>query len=191
MPFLNAGCGTHYAQGWVNCDVWSDETTRPDVVVTPNEPYPFDNNHFDAIYLGHVLEHIDWSLVPAFLEDMKRIAKPNAPILVVGPDVIKTIHRWKDGHEPFWMIESVMEHQDINLHPNKVDWWDGATHHWNCHHARVERLLQATGFLNVRDVYEEIPNSVQAKWWTEPSTKITWPVVGKWHWQFAIRCEAP
>ena len=34
MKLLNVGCGTHYAQGWVNADTWETEDTRPDVKVT-------------------------------------------------------------------------------------------------------------------------------------------------------------
>ncbi len=187
---LNAGCGTHYAKGWVNVDIWSDEKTRPDVVAKANEPYPFPDNYFDAIYLGHVLEHIDWNQVPVFLKDMRRIAKPGAPILVVGPDVYKTLDRWKEGQEPLSMVLSVLEHQDINPDNPDAEWWDGATHHWNCHNDRVQKLLEKTGFSTVHDVYEEIPNCAECSTWDDKVTGINWPVVGKWFWQFAIKCEA-
>jgi len=83
MKLLNVGCGTHYAQGWVNADTWETDDTKPDVKVTPGQPYPFEDNTFDAIYMGHVLEHIPWLEVSTFLKDMQRIAKPNAPILKV------------------------------------------------------------------------------------------------------------
>ena len=84
--YLNVGCGTHYATGWVNTDVWEDHGTKPDVLVEAGKPYPFEDNSFDAIFLGHVLEHMDWSDVGGFLEDMNRIAKPDAPVLAVGQD---------------------------------------------------------------------------------------------------------
>lgn len=191
MPekLLNVGSGTHYAKGWLNIDVWEDETTRPDIVVTPGEPYPFDDNSIDAIYLGHVLEHIPWPDVQAFLYDMRRIAKPGAPILIVGPDVYRTLERWANGQEPWYMVESVLEHQE--LHPGDgVEWWDGATHHWNCHLQRVMNAVHNVGFANIEDYTDVIPNDVGAKWWQEPHGQ-KWPVVGKWHWQFAIKCEAP
>lgn len=187
MKLLNAGCGTHYAQGWVNTDVWVSDTTKPDVKVTPGEPYPFEDNTFDAIFLGHVLEHIDWKEVPAFMEDMSRIAKPNAPILIVGPDVFKTIKRWAERQEPWWMIESTMEHQDINYQPEREhEWWDGATHHWNCHEARVIRLLEVMGFPNIENVFDEVPNGNN---WPDKYVKdLVWPVVGKYYWQLCVRC---
>jgi SAM-dependent methyltransferase len=188
---LNAGCGTHYAEGWVNVDVWSSATTKPDVVVFPGEPYPFPDNHFDAVYLGHVIEHIDWKSVNSFLLEIKRVAKPNAPILIVGPDVYKTINRWKDGLEPWHMVLSTLEHQEHNYQPDREhEFWDGAAHHWNCHHDRVHSLLTNLGFSEITDYFNKIPNDTEAKWWHDENTGITWPVVGKWHWQFAIHAIA-
>jgi predicted SAM-dependent methyltransferase len=185
---LNAGCGTHYANGWVNTDTWDDgETTRPDVRVEPGKPYPFDDNYFDAVFLGHVIEHIAWPQVPAFIEDMKRIAKPNAPFLICGPDVLKTIQRWSKGQEPWEMVLSTMEHQDINTQPGREHlWWDGAHHHWNCHHERVLKLIKSLGFENIQDVADVIPKNPDGKSWNDGS--IEWPVVGHYYWHFAISC---
>lgn len=185
---LNAGCGTHYAKGWVNTDVWDDGiTTKPDIKVEPGKPYPFPDNHFDAVFLGHVIEHIAWPDVPAFLLDMKRIAKPGAKFLVCGPDVLKTIQRWAQGLEPWEMVLSTMEHQDINAQPEREHlWWDGASHHWNCHHERVVTLLESTGFTDIVDVFDVIPKNTMGKEWRDED--IRWPVVGHWHWHFAVTC---
>ena len=191
MKLLNAGCGTHYAKGWVNCDVWQSETTKPDIIVEPDQPYPFPDDYFDAIYLGHVIEHIDWRSVPGFFRDMRRVAKPGASVLVVGPDVYKTIQRWKDGQEPWYMVVSTMEHQEHNYQPSREgEFWDGATHHWNCHHQRVWDLMDNLGFLGLDDYFDRIPNDTSMKSWTDTSTGISWPVVAKWHWQFAIHAIA-
>lgn len=188
MKYLNAGCGTHYAQGWVNTDVWESDTTKPDIKVIPGEPYPFEDNTFDAVFLGHVIEHIKWDAVPSFMKDMQRIAKPNAPFLLVGPDVHKTIKRWQEGLEPWWMIESVMEHADMNFQPDREDeWWDGAHHHWNCHEKRVESLLNGMGFSEINNVFPIIPNDPNGKSWVDPINNIEWPVVGKYHWQLCYR----
>jgi SAM-dependent methyltransferase len=189
MKLLNAGCGTHYANGWINTDVWDDgTTTTPDLRVEPNKPYPFEDDYFDAVFLGHVLEHMAWPDVPAFLHDMRRIAKHNAPFLICGPDVLKTIQRWAKGQEPWEMVLSTMEHQDINTQPGREHlWWDGAHHHWNCHHERVETLLRAHSFTELTDVYDIIPKNPSGKGWKNDG--IEWPVVGHWYWHFAILCR--
>jgi SAM-dependent methyltransferase len=185
MNLLNAGCGTHYANGWVNTDVWENEDTRPDVKVEPGEPYPFEDNHFDAIFMGHVLEHIEWSKVPQFLEDMSRIAKPGAPMFAIGPDVKKTIELWNAGSEPFWLVQSVLEHQDMKPSDNNGAWWDGATHHWNCHESRVADLLKTLGFDNIEILSDIIPDGND---FIDPKNQeIVWPIVQMARWQFAIR----
>lgn len=188
MKLLNAGCGTHYAKGWVNTDVWESDTTTPDVRVIPGKPYPFEDNTFDAVFMGHVIEHIPWPGVLTFLEDMSRVAKPGAPMLIVGPDVFKTIQRWRDGKEPWHMVCSVLEHQDMNYQPDReTEWWDGAHHHWNCHEERVETLIRNIGFTNIENVFDNIPNDASGKSWHDKKTNILWPVVGKYHWQLAFR----
>lgn len=186
MELLNAGCGTHYARGWVNTDVWENDTTKPDIRVEPGKPYPFEDNHFDAVFMGHVIEHIDWLSVKGFIYEMSRMAKPGAPMLIVGPDVYRAIQRWSEGKEPWWMVESVLEHQEVAPeHLNDHEWWDGATHHWNCHEKRVLDLVLSMGFPRVEVVSEQIPTGDK---WTDPEVKgLVWPVVGKAPWQFGIR----
>lgn len=196
MKYLNVGCGTHYATGWVNTDVWEDHATKPDVLVESGKPYPFEDNTFDAIFLGHVLEHMDWTEVGGFLEDMNRIAKPDAPVLAVGPDVYRTIKRWQKNQEPWSMVESVMEHQDVYggytsfinsdaYAATPPDWWDGAAHHWNCHEKRLFDIMRYT-FKDCEVYSDTITPDPKGKWWEDPKTGIKWPVVGYWHWQCAV-----
>ena len=192
MPrYLNAGCGTHYAAGWVNVDVWQDQDTNPDIIANRGEPYPFDDNTFDAVYLGHVLEHVEWGDVRSFLLDMNRVAKPGAPILAVGPDVYRTILRWKDGKEPWSMLESVLEHQNVYggykaLSGETVtESWVGLGHHWNCHESRMFDVMQSV-LADCRLMTDAITYDTRAKTWHDQESGITWPVVGYWHWQCAV-----
>lgn len=194
---LNAGCGTHYAEGWVNTDVWSSDTTRPDVKVTPGEPWPFDDDTFEAVYMGHVLEHMPWGdPVDEFLSEIRRVTKPYAPVLVVGPDVYRTISRWADGDEPWHMVASTLEHADRNFQPDReTEEWDGAPHYWNCHADRLKNLLTDAGFQNVADITDVVPDNFKAlgenrRWWDDYGTKVRWPVVDKAPWQCALSCNA-
>lgn len=192
IQYLNVGCGTHYANGWVNTDVWQSDTTTPDVVVNSGERYPFDDNTFDAIFLGHIIEHMPWDDVFPFMEDMKRIAKPGAHFLLVGPDVFKTIQLWKEDQQPWWMIEATMEHQGLNYQPDREEEvWDGAFHYWNCHEARIVHLLESLQFDNIANVFSLIPDDTEGREWYDEGTNITWPVVGKYIWQLAYRFDNP
>lgn len=199
--YLNVGCGHHYVNGWVNTDVWEDEKTHPDVVVGRDDPYPFEDDYFDAIYLGHVLEHISWPKIGVFLKDMVRIAKPGAPVLAVGPDIYKTIKRWKENKEPWSMVESVMEHQDVHAQlyhtsldgsyidtPRSApDWWDGAAHYWNCHEARLVQVMNL--HFDEVQIYSSLIESGlpgNRMTWYDKSNDITWPVIGYWWWQCAV-----
>lgn len=185
MKLLNAGCGTHYANGWVNTDVWENDETKPDVLVEPGKPYPFEDGTFDAVMLSHVLEHINWHEVPDFIREMSRVAKPGAPILIICPDVLKTIKLWHQGSMPWWLVESTMEHADVAPEDKSVKWWDGAAHHWNAHEKRVEDLLKNMGFSNIENVFSLIPNG--NSWKDNHITDLIWPVVGKAEWQLCLR----
>ena len=186
MKLLNAGCGTHYAAGWVNTDVWQNEETRPDVLLKPGEPYPFEDNTFDAVLMSHVLEHIAWPEVPAFLKDMSRVAKPGAPMLIVCPDAYKAINLWHEGKLPWWIVEAVLEHQHVkpeDLGDNP--WWDNAPHHWNAHEKRVEALLKDLKFVDIENVIHEIPKN--NSWKDKYIPDLIWHTIGIDDWQLAFR----
>ena len=190
VKLLNAGCGTHYAKGWVNTDVWENEETRPDVLVELNKPYPFEDNTFDAVYLGHVLEHLDWRRVLDFLRDMVRIAKPGAPILIVGPDARRALNLWKRDRCPEWLLHSIMEHQEV-VADYQAKWWDGAVHCWNCHEQRVLDVAAAAGIQGLLSVSDTVLRTCGTRNWNDPATGIDWPVVSYADWQFAVRGQAP
>lgn len=186
MKLLNAGCGTHYADGWVNTDVWQNHETRPDVLLKIGEPYPFEDNTFDAVLMSHVLEHIAWAEVPAFLKDMSRVAKPGAPMLIVCPDAYKAIKMWHEGNLPWWLVEAVLEHQHVK--PDDIGdnpWWDNAPHHWNAHEKRVETLLKDLKFVDIENVINDMPKG--DSWVDKYIPELTWHTIGKDDWQLAFR----
>jgi hypothetical protein len=70
-----------------------------------------------------------------------------------------------------------------------LEWWDGAHHHWNCHEARVEKLLNSLEFNKIVNVFDAIPNDPEGKAWFDEKNQIEWPVVGKYFWQLAFSCK--
>jgi len=79
---LDVGCGLHKFPGSVGLDVVPLPTV--DVVHDLNVfPYPFEANTFDQIRIIHVIEHLQ-SVVKT-MEEIHRVAKPNALVTIVTP----------------------------------------------------------------------------------------------------------
>ncbi|MBI1746603.1 MAG: class I SAM-dependent methyltransferase [Acidobacteria bacterium] len=94
---LDIGCGKNKVKGAIGIDRIKLEGV--DVVWDLDQfPYPFADNSFDEIYATHVIEHLD-SVVTA-LEEIYRLAKPNAKVTIVTPHYSDSIswtdptHRW-------------------------------------------------------------------------------------------------
>lgn len=168
MTWLNVGCGTHHAPSpWVNTDTRETTTTHPDVLVEADAPFPFDDRSCDRVLLSHVLEHVPWPAVPAFLAEVRRVL--DGKLLVIGPDVYRTIRRWRDGLEPWDLLTSVLEHA---APPERDNGWPEALHHWNCHEERVVTILELAGF---GDITRHDPQEITG-----------WPIVMPAPWQFAV-----
>lgn len=168
---LNWGSGPHYAAGYYNLDVTT--TAKCDLVVSRTAPFAaFDDETVDGIYAGHVLEHVRWGELPAMLAEARRVLRPGGELMVVGPDMLRTLERWKADLEPWELVRAVLE-DDLNYQDRGVD-WDGACHAWNCYEERVVRLLDWCEFTAVG-----VPVTEDAL--------VGWPVVSYAPWQFAVR----
>jgi SAM-dependent methyltransferase len=61
-------------------------------------PYPFEDDTFDEVYAVHVVEHLDSIL--AVMEEIHRITRPNARVVIITPHHSDAIswqdptHRW-------------------------------------------------------------------------------------------------
>jgi len=75
---LHLGCGRDILQGWINLD--SVPLEGVDVVANLDEcrttKLPFANDSIDEFLANHVIEHLHNCL--PFMEELHRIAKPNA-----------------------------------------------------------------------------------------------------------------
>lgn len=178
---LNVGCGSHYADGWVNTDVFQNDHIKPDHLVSVKGRYPFDDSTFDVVYMGHVLEHIEWEYVPNFLKEMSRISKPDALFMVVGPDMYRALDMWKNDEISIDLVSNILEHQDTNYQDSDTNnLRDGAPHFWNCHEKRVLNLLISLGFIDVTSQFETLILK------NERYGNIDWPLVSGIQWQFAL-----
>jgi len=79
---LDIGCGINKFPGAIGID--SNPRTKADVICNLNNPpYPFRDSSFDEIRGIHVIEHV--SDIMATMQELHRIAKPGALILLVTP----------------------------------------------------------------------------------------------------------
>lgn len=173
MTRLNVGCGNHYARGWVNVDRVYTDSIRPDIVNPTGHPALIEVEDVEAIYLGHVLEHVRWEDVTMFLVQCRDLLNPGGQICVVGPDVWNTLRMWKAGQVGDDLLTAVLE----GPHPqiDGVDaHHDGARHQWNATQDRVVQKLTAAGFVNINPY-----RSVQ-------DVESHWPVVARPGWQSAV-----
>jgi len=183
---LNVGCGPHRApEPWVNLDVHVGDGVEPDVQVDdpmfPLAGYP--DGTVARVYLGHVLEHVEWDMLPAFLADIARALRPGGELAVVGPDVFRVIEHWHAGRESWQLVESALETPWPYASPDTdgETWsigagWSGARHHWNCYEARVVWALRTVPELAE---VEAVP--------VTPEALAGWPVVAHTQWQCAVR----
>jgi hypothetical protein len=179
--WANIGVGTHYAPGWCNVDVVSNEQVHPDVVTSPGV-LPFPDKSAERVFCGHVLEHMPWPEVPAFLAEVKRVL--SGELLVNGPDVHRTIRRFAEGREPWHMVETVLEYEDgKNAGFEDGGAWPNARHWWNCTEERVVNVLASAGFGDVAPV--EPPETVVQDDFMPP-----WPVVGAAPWHLFVKATA-
>lgn len=167
---LNLGCGQHMAPRpeWVNidshrfCDHPACVDSNPDLIADIREPLPFDDASVDAVYCGHVLEHLPQDVVIRVLREIRRVLKPEGRLGIVGPDFDRAeliaLSGGTDMRPAIW--------------PGDDPKWPGAGHAW-C----------ATGPKTLELVREVFPDAVEV-----PITELDpfWPAVVFLEWQFAV-----
>jgi SAM-dependent methyltransferase len=79
---LDFGCGLRKRAGAIGIDV--NPRSSADIIHDLNQfPYPFTDNCFDEIFCDNVIEHLD--NVVKVMEELHRIAKPSAVVIVIVP----------------------------------------------------------------------------------------------------------
>lgn len=164
---LNIGCGPFHPAGWLNIDV--EPGMEPDVVASVLD-IPYAGNTVTHVYLGHVLEHLPFSLVPTALEEVRRVLIPGGLLCVVGPDVRRAWKGYKDGAFDEDVVHGVIMGEGCGGHATDV-------HLWTCEEAIVKSLV-ADEFIAIQ---------------TPGVTALDpmWPIASRVQWQFAITARKP
>lgn len=148
---INIGCGPFRApKPWVNVDVVKiPGSIEPDIVVPSIWPETWDLSGFTKVYMGHVLEHVQWEVVPKFLQQVLDKCEVGAEIAIVGPDIRKFAAKWK--HDKLsW--EDVMGALENHTSFQPAGTWDGARHQWNCYEQRLFDVATVAGIGGVTTV---------------------------------------
>jgi predicted SAM-dependent methyltransferase len=158
---LNLGCGEYRQQGWVNVDRYSG--VKPDLVADASS-LPYDAGSAEAVYCGHLLEHLTLDEgVPKLLAEVRRVLSPSGYACFVGPDYDRALAN-EEWHPLLQMI----------LHGGHR--WPGDEHQWS-----------STGPRALSAVHAVFPHAVEVDIVTLDQM---WPVVDRVGWQFAILTEA-
>lgn len=90
QALLNLGCGARFHPGWVNMDLAPTDPTvlRLDV----QNPLPFKDGEFQAVYHSHLLEHLPHQQALPFLQECRRVLASGGVIRIAVPD-LETIAR--------------------------------------------------------------------------------------------------
>lgn len=153
---LNLGCGNFKVRKWVNVDVQRNEHVHPDVEADIRS-LPYQDGTVEAVYLGHVLEHLPENEVVAALVEAARVLRDDGRICIVGPDL--------DIMEP-----GTDEYRDAQVGALR---WDTDAHKWDCTAAALVRLCADAG-LHMRQVPITSPLLDE------------WPVTSRIWWQAAL-----
>lgn len=92
MRKLNIGCGSRFSPQWENIDVYSCSPEVRRVNLLGRFPYP--DNHFDAAYSSHVLEHFTPAQARHLISEAFRVLKPGGVLRTVVPDLEATCREY-------------------------------------------------------------------------------------------------
>jgi len=131
--YLNVGCGTNIAAGFVNLDYhW-----RPGVALCwdlTRSRLPFADASLHGIFTEHCIEHISVEQCAAVLRDFARVLRPGARARIVVPDA----ELFMRGY-----VEGAVELEEVN----RIFRDHG--HLYAYDHRKLERMLREAGFGSV------------------------------------------
>jgi SAM-dependent methyltransferase len=97
---LHLGCGPHRLPGWVNVDI---AAPTADLRVDVRAGLPFDDDSVDAVYIAHLLEHVEYPVEALdVLRECARVLRPGAPVRVAVPDIASFARAYVDGRTDFF-----------------------------------------------------------------------------------------
>lgn len=159
--WLNVGAGDFPApEPWRNVDVAHH---RHPSICASIAALPFPDHTIDRIYAGHVLEHVPILHVVAVLRELRRVLRSEGRLLVVGPDVKRSLGVFASGGFTRQAYDEMLQGSEGN----------SDEHQWPCTEQVVVQLMQAAGF--------------ECRRWHLPDLQGSdWPITAHADWQLAV-----
>ena len=107
LRLLNVGCGRRFHPSWTNIDLESSDPEVRQHDITAG--LPFEDNHFDAVYHSHVLEHLDPAAGEALLDECFRVLKPQGVLRIVVPNLEQIATLYLNYHREAWSGDETAE----------------------------------------------------------------------------------
>ena len=120
---------------------WPGVNCRHDLLVTP---YPFDDNVFDKVYMGDVIEHINVFDIDRVMSEVCRIMKPGAVLDVTVPDFRWIFERIVFGD---WKVKANVAW----LNKTQDPWRDALSYLFGGFHNINEYKISGMGHVNAFD----------------------------------------
>lgn len=176
---LHLGCGGNILPGWQNYDA--------DVDIT--KPLPFTDNHADAIFIEHCVEHVTSPDAMRFFEECLRVLKPGGVLRVSVPSTTKIMNYGTQAYADFCHQKGFTAYPTIRAAARAIVYHHGHMSAWT--EDLLYAFLWAAGFGGV------IASAVDGSWDKRMETagnkspNSHWKVIGR---EFndleTITCEA-
>lgn len=154
---LHLGCGEHRLPGWVNVDLYHEAADlRADVRLG----LPFDDGAAGAIYLAHLLEHLEYPVEALdVLRECRRVLGDGGLLRVVVPDIRSFLVAYVDNDAEFFrrfeqhwerapaptLLASFLHYAGAGEFP-----WVADRHRFGYDEPTLTDLLHTAGFTVVR-----------------------------------------
>jgi predicted SAM-dependent methyltransferase len=93
---LNIGCGPKYIDGMVNID--GNIFRKKDLWLDVTIGLPFADNSIEAIYVSHMLEHLNSRNLRKLLKEFYRVLKSDGLVRIVVPSLEYAIQSYTNNH---------------------------------------------------------------------------------------------
>lgn len=141
---LHLGCGGRHFENYKNIDL---RKTRATDLVCDIRKLPYTDNSVKLIETYHVVEHLPRHDLPKALKVWYRVLIPGGKLIIECPDFDETAKEYIEGNEK--RIDNIFGLQRF----------PGDTHHFGYNFKRLEKLLAAAGFKDIKKRAAQDPHT--------------------------------